>query len=307
MFSILGVTIYIGGLFYFMYNYCSNCGTPITGKFCTNCGQPVPKAINDTDKQATYTNKVYEETPENTDSEKPADNQQDTTFDCTPAKSSNHYFRFVTQNWHVLKYFVLFTIFFILVKNMNDFSELDESNFRIVTETTIDEETSILEILTECGIEDVNSIEGEPLLDEFNKEGIKTYSIAYGNLSNLFLYLNEDNSVYLIRYGQNTLYTDGTTISVLSDYTFKENEKETLLKDCEFYIKKLFENPYTANFPEITEWEFKKQADKILISSYVESVNAFGDTIQKEFQFTYNATDYKVASLLFNGKEVEID
>jgi hypothetical protein len=43
-------------------------------------------------------------------------------------------------------------------------------------------------------------------LDALNENGEKTYSIEYGDLSFLFLYLNPDNTLNLVRYREN-VYT----------------------------------------------------------------------------------------------------
>jgi hypothetical protein len=183
-------------------------------------------------------------------------------------------------------------------------TENSRSNFQEITGTTPEQESNILNTLKDCGIEKVKSVKSEEALDALNENGEKTYSIEYGDLSFLFLYLNPDNTLNLVRYGDNILYKDGNVVSTLSDYTFTWDEQSDLQISCQKAIKSILKSPSTAKFPNISSWSFSKQDGNIIIQGYVDSQNSFGAELRSEFQFILSVNDYIVKSLIFDGEEM---
>jgi hypothetical protein len=118
------------------------------------------------------------------------------------------------------------------------------------------------------------------------------------------LYLNPDNTVSVIRYGENELYANGSVVSSLSDYTFTWNEQSDLQILCQKAIKSILKSPSNAKFPNITKWAFGKEDGKIIVQSYVDSQNSFGAELRSEFQFILSADDHTITSLIFDGEEM---
>lgn len=73
----------------------------------------------------------------------------------------------------------------------------------------------VLEILDQCGVRTVTSIERDILLDDMQDQGEIGYRIATEDVKNVIMYLLEDGSVYSIRYADKDLYANGTVIAKL--------------------------------------------------------------------------------------------
>ena len=67
-------------------------------------------------------------------------------------------------------------------------------------------------------------------------------------------------------------------------------------------VKKCLKAPSTADFPNITEWKFKKDKNEIILQSYVDSQNSFGTMIRSEFQIKFSP-DGTTASFILDGTE----
>lgn len=73
----------------------------------------------------------------------------------------------------------------------------------------------VLDVLEQCGVQTITSIEHDTLLDDMQGQGEKGYRIATEDAPNVMLYLLEDGSVYSIRYADKDLYSDGAVIAKL--------------------------------------------------------------------------------------------
>lgn len=182
--------------------------------------------------------------------------------------------------------------------------EVIKTDFQKATSTTPDQESDILQILNDCGVENIESIVWDEGLDELNEKGETGYRISANGINNIILYLKENKSVNIIRYADNELYTNGAVVSTLSDYTFTWDEQSDLQISCQEAIKTILKSPSTAKFPKITKWAFGKKDGEIIIQSYVDSQNSFGAELRSEFQFILSADDLTVKSLIFDGEEM---
>lgn len=162
--------------------------------------------------------------------------------------------------------------------------------------------TQISNILKECGIE-VSKIEHDESLDNSYGYNEKGYRLSTNEVKNIIMYLREDNSVFLIKYADNVFYDNNEVISKLSDFTFTLNEKTNLQINSQNMIKEFLKSPSTANFPNISEWKFYKDKEKVVVQSYVDSQNSFGAKLRSEFQITLEIDEKKVRSLIIDGKE----
>lgn len=175
---------------------------------------------------------------------------------------------------------------------------------KIMTSGIEDKEkaTQIDQILNQCGIE-LKDIEHDELLDNATGTNEKGYRISTNDIKNIILYLREDYSIYSIKYADNFLYDDNTVISQITDYYLTNEEKSKLEIQAESTIKSILKSPSTAKFPNILEWKFYKDKEKIVIQSYVDSENSFGATVRNEFQLTLTPDKSNIISLIVDGEE----
>lgn len=268
---------------------CFNCGIFFSSKFCPNCGAP--------SQQSRVPQNQYRVNP----------NQIN--------RPTNHYIYPKPKKKvdgaivYYLLGFAILCAFMILSQNKSDTLDKDsttlykKTEFQKITNTSSEQEESILKILKECGIDKIDSIKHDETLDDMNKENEKGYRVSFSGINNIILYLNSDSTVNIIRYADNNLYIKKKVVSTIQDYTFTLNEQSDLQMYCQKAIKSILKSPSTAKFPNIKKWGFGKQDGEIIVQSYVDSQNSFGAELRSEFQFILSADDYTVKSLIFEGEE----
>ncbi|MDF2881572.1 MAG: hypothetical protein K0R54_2129 [Clostridiaceae bacterium] len=170
------------------------------------------------------------------------------------------------------------------------------------TKLNKDNSTEINDILKKCDI-DAKKIEHDESLDNAFGQNEKGYRITSGDIKNIIMYLRNDNSVYAIRYADKPLYDNNEVVSKLSDFTLTLDEETNLQINSEKVIKDALKSPSTADFPNITEWKFYKDKEKIIIQSYVDSQNVFGAKLRGDFQITLAPDQKTITSLIIDGKE----
>lgn len=178
-------------------------------------------------------------------------------------------------------------------------------NVGIIMKAGIDDKekaTQIDAVLKECGIE-TKTITYDSNLDNSTGADEKGYRISTKDLNNIILYLREDNSVYSIRYADEFLYNDNAVVSKITDFYLTTEEKTNLQIKSEQMVKKCLKAPSTADFPNITEWKFKKDKNEIILQSYVDSQNSFGTMIRSEFQIKFSPDGTTVTSFILDGTE----
>lgn len=164
--------------------------------------------------------------------------------------------------------------------------------------------TAVNDVLTECGIENIKSIEHDELLDNAYFDGDTGYRLSTNIADNIILYLNADKIVYQIHYAGNALYSDGTVQAKLTDYIFTNKEVSSLQYNCEDMVKQVLKSPSSAKFPNFTEWGFSKDPSQIIVQGYVDSENSFGANIRSDFQFIIDRSSNTVTSFIFDGSEM---
>jgi hypothetical protein len=167
---------------------------------------------------------------------------------------------------------------------------------------TNDKSIKIIDVLKECGLNDVSSIEHDELLDNAHVDGEKGYRVNSDGI-NIILYINKDDTVNQVRWADKDLYKDGKVVSNISDYVFSIEEQSKIQVKCQDIVSQALKSPSTAKFPNITKWAFSKETEKIIVQSYVDSENSFGATIRSEFQVTFSKDDNNIISFIFNGEE----
>ena len=160
-------------------------------------------------------------------------------------------------------------------------------------------------VLKKCGIEKLKSFEHDELLDGIHFNGETGYRLAINdNVKNIILYLNEDKSVYLLKYSTYDLYIDNAVTATIQDYTLTNKEVSDLMIKCEEKVKSILKSPSTANFPNILSWGFKKEKNIVTVQGYVDAQNSFGAEIRSTFQFIINTDGDIIQSFIFDNQEM---
>lgn len=175
---------------------------------------------------------------------------------------------------------------------------------RYIDDISDEQGLAIDDILTSCGIADLDSVEHDELLDDVHFEGETGYRISSEDINNIILYLDADNNVYSIRYADHDLYADGKKIASLTDYTMTINEMTKWQLLCENKVKEVLKSPSSAKFPNILEWKFRKEKNIITVQSYVDAQNSFGAMIRSDFQFKFNSDDNTITSFIFDNEQI---
>lgn len=166
-----------------------------------------------------------------------------------------------------------------------------------------DQSNQINSILEQCDIKNVKEITPDTGLDGAYGGSEKGYRIKTDLINNIIMYLREDNTVYVLKWADNEIYDNNTVVSKMSDFTLTLDEQTNLQINSQKMIKSFLKSPSTADFPNITEWKFNKDKEKIVIQSYVDSQNSFGAMLRSEFQITLTPDGKTATSLIIDGKE----
>lgn len=168
-----------------------------------------------------------------------------------------------------------------------------------------DEQASDIEkVLSDCGIEQISSIEHDELLDNAHIDGESGYRLKTGNIDNIILYLSPDKSVNQIRYADYDLYIDGSTTTTLQDYTVSKDELDKYQYLCQEKVKEVLKPPSTAKFPNYVEWGFKQEKNIFTVQGYVDAQNSFGAETRSNFQFVIDMDSDTIQSFIFDGEEL---
>lgn len=180
----------------------------------------------------------------------------------------------------------------------------NEEKIKKATEASDEQVRAISTILTECGIEKIDSITYDELLNNANVDGEYGYRInAYG-LNNIILYTLTDNTVNIIRYMDINFYADNTVLDNLSNYYATSDEVSFMNIRSTELVKSVLKAPSTAKFPSILKWAIWKDKGILHAQSYVDSQNSFGAMIRSEFYIMYNPVDREIVQFVFDGEEI---
>lgn len=168
-----------------------------------------------------------------------------------------------------------------------------------------DEQASDIErVLSDCGIEQISSIEHDEILDNAHTDGETGYRLKTGNIDNIILYLLPDMSVNQVRYADYDLYADDSKIATLQDYTVSKDELDKYQYLCQEKVKEVLKSPSTAKFPNYTEWGFKQEMNIFTVQGYVDAQNGFGAETRSNFQFVIDMDSDTILSFIFDGEEL---
>lgn len=169
-----------------------------------------------------------------------------------------------------------------------------------------DEESKIIDdVLNSCGIDEIENITHDTLLDNAHFDGETGYRIIMNNsIDNIILYLNTDKSVHRIRYADYDLYADGSQVATIQDYIVSIDEINKYQYLCQEKVKEVLKSPSTAKFPNYTKWGWKQEGNIFTVQGYVDAQNSFGAEVRSEFQFIIDMNTDTIQSFIFDGQEL---
>lgn len=191
----------------------------------------------------------------------------------------------------------------IIVKIVGPQVNLEDQQSTKYEDLNRNQETKIDEILSQCKIEDVESIDRDEGLDNAHFEGETGYRIKTPYANNIILYLDKDKNVSQIRYMDMDFYADKEVKDTMDNYFLSGEEASMLQIKCKKFVQQLLKSPKSAKFPNITEWAMEKNKNIVRVQSYVDAQNGFGAEIRNDFQITINTDTDTVESFILNGEE----
>lgn len=185
-----------------------------------------------------------------------------------------------------------------------DLSSKQIKEIKRVVNVNNDEAKAIEDIFKNIGIDEIDSIEADKVLDEYEGVGSKGYRVkaSFSKNNNIILYVSSDNKVICVRWADKDFYRDGKVLLNFNDYVMTYDEQNEYNIDAQKRIKALLKAPSTAKFPSITKWEFGKDNGNVTVKAYVDSKNSFGAELRSNFQIKYDSNK-NVTSLIIDGVE----
>lgn len=187
------------------------------------------------------------------------------------------------------------------MRNIDSLGATQEGKLASVIGITSEETAPIISVFESVGLGEFQIFVHDELLDNAHFDGEKGYRLTTKDAANIIVYLNNDNTVYLIKYADNILYSENEAKANLKDYILTLVDKSRLQTQSEEAIKKLLKAPSTAKFPNINSWNMWIEGETTIIQGYVDAQNGFGALIRSDFQFKIK--NNTVTSLIFDGKE----
>ncbi|WP_110954739.1 zinc ribbon domain-containing protein [Anaerosinus massiliensis] len=170
---------------------------------------------------------------------------------------------------------------------------------------SVEQAQRIVDILKQCGITEINEIQHDEALDNFENASEKAYRLTIqSNIKNVMLYIGPAGSVYNIRYADKYLYQNNAVLLSMNDFILTNDEKASLTVTSKDLVKKALKSPKSADFPWPDEWYWAKEPGKITVQSHVDAQNSFGAEIRAEFEIIYDTKSKKVTSFIFEGKKL---
>lgn len=178
----------------------------------------------------------------------------------------------------------------------------------IMDATSLNEQQaiSVVQVLSGCEVKDIKEIKYDSTLDNVLGEGVKGYRMKMTSVKNITLYIKNGEVFYLgasLGGEVQELYSNNQIKGKISEYTLTMNEMTDYQLRCQRGVTSMLKSPKTAEFPNIDEWAFSKNKERIIVQSYVDSQNGFGALLRTKFQVTFSPDGKNVTSLIFDGKE----
>ena len=164
-----------------------------------------------------------------------------------------------------------------------------------------EEAESIEDILKKCDITDYQDVKADEGLNGAWKKNDKGFRIEMQDGKEVLMWLNKNNKVIILKYGENMLYKKGKAKAKLTDYVLSSEEVTKWEVECKSQVKAMLKSPSSAKFGG---WKYGKNKKQIIVQGYVDAENSFGAEIRSQFQFKINRKTEAITSFIFDGQEL---
>lgn len=164
-----------------------------------------------------------------------------------------------------------------------------------------EEAESIEDILKKCDITDYQDVKADEGLNGAWKKNDKGFRIEIQDGMEVLMWLNKNNKVIILKYGENMLYKKGKAKAKLTDYVLSSEEVTQWKVECQSQVKAMLKSPSSAKFGG---WKYGKNKKQIIVQGYVDAENSFGTEIRSQFQFKINRKTEAITSFIFDGQEL---
>lgn len=164
-----------------------------------------------------------------------------------------------------------------------------------------EEAESIEDVLKKCDITDYQDVKADEDLNGAWKKNDKGFRIEIQDGMEVLMWLNKNNKVIILKYGENMLYKKGKAKAKLTDYVLSSEEVTQWKVECQSQVKAMLKSPSSAKFGG---WKYGKNKKQIIVQGYVDAENSFGAEIRSQFQFKINRKTEAITSFIFDGQEL---
>lgn len=164
-----------------------------------------------------------------------------------------------------------------------------------------EEAESIEDVLKKCDITDYQDVKADEGLNGAWKKNDKGFRIEIQDGMEVLMWLNKNNKVIILKYGENMLYKKGKAKAKLTDYVLSSEEVTQWEVECQSQVKAMLKSPSSAKFGG---WKYGKNKKQIIVQGYVDAENSFGAEIRSQFQFKINRKTEAITSFIFDGQEL---
>ncbi len=164
-----------------------------------------------------------------------------------------------------------------------------------------EEAESIEDVLKKCDITDYQDVKADEGLNGAWKKNDKGFRIEIQDGMEVLMWLNKNNKVIILKYGENMLYKKGKAKAKLTDYVLSSEEVTQWKVECQSQVKAMLKSPSSAKFGG---WKYGKNKKQIIVQGYVDAENSFGTEIRSQFQFKINRKTEAITSFIFDGQEL---
>lgn len=119
-------------------------------------------------------------------------------------------------------------------------------------------------------------------------------------LSNVIIYIT-DGELTAIRHDNYDMLVDGKV--KLTKYDFVIKNEVDLITFARDDVKRFLKDPSSAEFGGYSDWRTAKNPKEIIVQSWVESKNGFGNTVRQNFQLKYTPDGKTLTSVIIGNQE----
>lgn len=197
--------------------------------------------------------------------------------------------------------FVWAIIFGIIQTSKNPELYEEKSKVEEAVGCSKDEAKSIEDVLKECDITDYQEVKADEGLNKAWTKSDKGFRIEVQDGMEALMWLNKNNKVIVLKYGDNMLYKKGKVKAKFTDYVLSSEEVVQWKVECQSQVEAMLKSPSSAKFGG---WKYGKDKKQITVQGYVDAENSFGAEIRSQFQFKIDRKTEAITSFIFDGQEL---